>query len=390
MAILEVIFWICTAIVLYAYVGYAVILAIVAKLRRREPRRVAGHTASVSFVLCGHNEEERIGDRIAELTAMLTASGIEGEVIVVSDGSTDHTASIARQVAGANVHVIELPHREGKAAALSAGCAEAQNEILIFADCRQRWDSAAVRMLLENFADPTIGAVSGDLVLEWAPGVMAAMGFYWRYEKWLRKKESQLHSTVGVTGAICAVRRSLFPGVPAGMILDDVYWPLYLTVQGQRVVHDKRAIAYDKLPERTSDEFRRKVRTLAGNFQLAVRLPQALLPWRNPVWLQFVSHKLLRLVVPWALLAMLATSAILPGSLYQAMFLGQVGFYALALIGNNRVVARQLRPAAAATSVVVLNAAAWMAFWVWITGRTSHSWGKVKYKGAILDRLQAR
>jgi cellulose synthase/poly-beta-1,6-N-acetylglucosamine synthase-like glycosyltransferase len=379
----EIIFWGCAALVVYAYAGYAVILAIVAKFRRREPRRQHGYTASVSFVTCAHNEEERIGQRIAELQAMLVASGTSGEVIVVSDGSTDGTAEQARKHAGDNVHIIELPERQGKAVALSTGCAAARNEILVFTDCRQRWDSHALQMLLENFADPTVGAVSGDLVLEATPGILAGFNMYWCHEKWLRKRESRIHSTVGVTGAISAVRRELFPGVPSGTILDDVYWPLCLIMRGYRVIHERRAVAYDNLPTRARDEFRRKVRTLAGNFQVAARLPQALLPWRNPVWFQFLSHKLLRLIVPWALLAMLATSAVLPGFLYQVIFWGQVGFYVLALLGNNRTVASQLRPAAAATSVVVLNAAAWLAFWVWVTGQTGQSWHKVKYKGAV-------
>src|SRR5262249_54665110 len=187
------------------------------------------------------------------------------------------------------------------------------HDILVFADARQRWDPLALRMLLENFADPEVGAVSGDLVVESAPGVMGGVGLYWRYEKWLRKKESQIHSTTGVTGAICAVRRALFPGGPPGTLLDDVYWPLCVVMGGHRVVHDKRAVAYDRLPERARDEFRRKVRTLTGCFQIVTRLPQTLLPWRNPVWVQFVSHKLLRLAVPWALLAMLLGSAVLPG-----------------------------------------------------------------------------
>src|SRR5438132_2819396 len=119
---------------------------------------------------------------------------------------------------------------------------------------------------------------------------------------------------VGATGAISALRRELFRPIPAGTIVDDVYWPLQVALQGFRVVLDPRALAYDRLPERTRDEFRRKVRTLSGNLQLVARLPETLLPWRNPVWFQFVSHKLLRLVVPWALLGLLATSALLPGS----------------------------------------------------------------------------
>jgi hypothetical protein len=239
-------------------------------------------------------------------------------------------------------------------------------------------------MLLESFADPSVGAVSGDLVVEAQAGVMACIGLYWRYEKWLRQQESRIHSTVGVTGAICAVRRHLFLGIPQNTILDDVYWPLLVTMQGYRVIHEKRAVAYDCLPDRARDEFRRKVRTLAGNFQLAARLPQLLLPWRNPVWLPFVSHKLLRLAVPWALLGMLLLSAVLKAPLYEWLLWGQIGFYGLALLGIVRAVGSQLRPAGAAASVLVLNAAAWLAFWVWLSGRAGKSWSKVTYKPTAL------
>lgn len=378
----ELIFWLCAALVLYAYAGYALLLAAAAKVAVRRVQRQAGYRPTVSFVTCAHNEAERAAARIIELAELLRASGVEGEVILVADGCIDGTAERARTSGVAGVCVVELTERAGKAAALTAGAAVAHNDILVFADSRQRWHPAALAMLLENFADPKVGAVSGDLVLETESGILAGVGLYWRYEKWLRKKESRIHSTVGVTGAICAVRRTLFPGVPAGIILDDVYWPLCVTMQGYRVVHDKRAVAYDRLPERARDEFRRKVRTLAGNFQLVARLPRLLLPWRNPVWMQFVSHKLLRLAVPWALLAMVALSATLPGLLYETLFGVQVGFYALALAGNVRPVGSRLRWAAAAASVVVLNAAAWLAFWVWVSGRAGQSWSKVAYKVA--------
>src|SRR5262249_22324823 len=152
------------------------------------------------------------------------------------------------------------------------------------------------------------------------PGVMAGVGLYWRVEKCLRKLESRLHSMVGVTGAICAVRRELFRPVPPGTLLDDVYWPMQVALQGHRVVHDERAHADARLPEKARDEFRRKVRTLSGNFQLVARLPETLAPWRNPLCWQFISHKLMRLAVPWALLAMLILSWFLPEPVYEAAF----------------------------------------------------------------------
>jgi cellulose synthase/poly-beta-1,6-N-acetylglucosamine synthase-like glycosyltransferase len=205
------------------------------------------------------------------------------------------------------------------------------------------------------------------------------VGLYWSFEKWLRRQESRTGCQVGVTGAISAVRRELFRPIPPGTLLDDVYWPLQVALQGKRVIHDQRALAYDRLPECTHDEFRRKVRTLAGNFQLLTRLPQALVPLLSPVWFQFLSHKLLRLPVPWALLALLAASAMLPGWFYFSALLVQLAFYTLAILGllsNGHLVGRI---GTAAASFLVLNGAAWVAFWVWISGRAGQSWTKARY-----------
>jgi hypothetical protein len=175
------------------------------------------------------------------------------------------------------------------------------------------------------------------------------------------------------------VRRGLFRPIPAGTLLDDVYWPLQVAIAGYRVVHDDRARAFDRLPEHPRDEFRRKVRTLAGNLQLLTRLPVALLPWRNPVWLEWLSHKLLRLVVPWALAGLLVGSLLLDGWLYQALFWAQLAGYAVAGVGLVPSMARRVPLSGAPASFLVLNAAAFCAFWVWISGRAGQSWQKVAY-----------
>lgn len=381
---LEIAFWACTALVVYTYAAYPLLLALAARLRGR-PRRVEPIAASVSVILAVHNEEKNLPRRLDELARLIETSGLPGEILVVSDGSTDRSAEVARAFEERGVRVLEAEGRQGKAAALSAACAAARHDILIFADARQRWADDALVRLIENFADPAVGGVSGDLVLEASPGVLAGVGLYWRFEKWLRLRESALYAQVGVTGAISACRRALFRPVPPGTILDDVCWPLNVVLQGYRVVHDERTRAYDRLPENTRDEFRRKVRTQAGNLQLLTRLPvAALLPWRNRVWWQWVSHKLLRLVVPWALLGMLVTSALLWSEPFYAVALGvQLAGYALALLGLLPAVGRRVKLLGAAASFLVLNGAAWLAFWVWITGRAGQSWQKVQYREPI-------
>ena len=382
---LDAIYWAGAACVIYPYAVYPALLALRARLRPRPARTGnATHRPSVSIVLAVYNEEEAIARRVCEFTRRIADEGLTGEVVVVSDGSTDATASAARAFEGGPVPVtvLELPENVGKAAAISAGCAAAIHRVIVLADVRQTWDDDALVRLLENFDDPEVGAVSGELIIEDADGVMAGVGLYWRYEKALRKMESRVHSTVGVTGAIAAVRRALFRPVPAGTVLDDVYWPLDVAMQGYRVIFDARARAFDRLPEEAGAELRRKVRTLAGNFQLVARMPGALLPWRNPVWFALVSHKLMRLVVPWALIVTAITAAARGGPFYHGLLFLQLALTAIGLLGLVPGVAERSRMASAGGSFLVLNSAAWLAFWVWVTGRTARSWTKTRYRTA--------
>lgn len=386
MSPLEWFFWCCVAVVAYTYFLYPAILLMLNAVRGAggSPARAesAGEPPAprASVLLPVHNEEQHLERRLDELARLVAGNG---EILVISDASTDRSVEIARRFADRGVRVLETPEKAGKAAALSVGAASAVHEFLAFADARQRWADDVLTRLLENFADPTIGAVSGDLVLESAPGVLAGVGLYWRFEKWLRKQESRFGSQVGVTGAVSAVRRSLFRPIPPGTLLDDVYWPMLVALQGYRVIHDDRARAFDRLPDKPRDEFRRKVRTLAGNFQLLTLLPAAaLFPWSNRVWWQWLSRKLLRLVVPWALLGMLISSFFLTEEFYQIMFWLQAAVYGLAVLGLVPALGRTLKPLGTAASFLVLNTAAWLAFWVWISGRAGRSWHKVRYEAA--------
>ena len=388
MMTLEFAFWSCAACVLYTYVLYPLVLAVLARVRPRPIRLDGLPIGSVSVVLAAHNEESRIRARIREFVKLVAARPAGGEVIVVSDGSTDRTiaeaqaaASEAGSATGGRipVRVLVQEHRLGKAMALNQAHAAARHPLLVFADARQTWAPDAIERITENFADPTVGAVSGDLVVESTPGVIAGFGLYWRFEKWLRRTESRFDSLVSVTGSICAVRRELFRPIPEGTILDDVYWPLQVAMGGHRVIHDERAHAYDRLPVRARDEFRRKVRTLCGNFQLLTRLPSALLPWRNPIRWQFFSHRLLRLLVPWALIGLAASVVVLEGPVYRIAFWVQTVFYLLAVAGMSKAIATRSSVASAAAALLILNTAAWIAFWVWISGRAYRSWGKFAY-----------
>jgi cellulose synthase/poly-beta-1,6-N-acetylglucosamine synthase-like glycosyltransferase len=266
-------------------------------------------------------------------------------VIVVDDGSRDGTSAAVADLAESGRIVLVRQENAGKAAALNAGVAAARNEILVFADARQRFAVDALRHLVAPFADPRIGGVSGELMIdaEAADGarttdgsaVSEGVGLYWRYEKWLRQRESDIGSTLGVTGAIWALRRAAWRPLPANTLLDDVLTPMRVVLDGFRVVFASGARAFDVSSPDAGTERRRKVRTLAGNFQLLRLEPRLLVPGVNPVWLQFVSHKLGRLAVPYALVALLVSSAALAPTraVYGVALALQVLFYVLAAHG---------------------------------------------------------
>ena len=324
------------------------------------------------------NEEATIGRRIDDIVRMLNASACHGDAVIVSDGSTDSTCGIIESRGDPRIRLVRLATNVGKAAAISRGCECAHGDVLVFADARQVWAPDALERLVLNFDCPRVGAVGGDLVLS-AAGALSGVGLYWRYEKWLRQNESRVHSTVGVSGSICAVRNALFTGIPRGTILDDVYWPLKVVMRGFRVVHDASAVAFDRLPTNAPAEFRRKIRTLTGNFQLISLLPEAFLPWRNPIWLQLISHKVLRLLVPWALLVALICSALSGDRAFHVLFVAQVVAYACGIAGIAAGERWSSRVTSLASSFLILNIAAWLAFWVWIAGRESTTWTKTNY-----------
>ena len=184
----------------------------------------------------------------------------------------------------------------------------------------------------------------------------------------MRKLESASGSVLGVTGAIYAIRRDLYTEIPKGTILDDVFVPMHVARMGKRVVFQPSAIARDKLFSKRGKEFSRKVRTLTGNYQL-LRLAPWLLTPANPLLFRFISHKLLRLVSPLFLILMLVASGMSQGLFYQAVFWLQVFFYVLASVGILSPPARKFKPVAIAETFVMLNAAAALAFYNFVTGR---------------------
>ena len=339
---IEIVFWTSAFVIAYVYVGYPLLLAAWARVAARPPRKAAfaeGGWPAISIIVAARNEAARLPARVENLLE-LDYPG-RREVIVVSDGSTDNpAAALAAFTSRAAVRLIEVP-AGGKPLALNAGVAASTGEILVFADARQRFSAGALRALAANFSDPDVGGATGELVLDCESGTAAStigegVGAYWKYEKALRRYEGLIRSTLGATGAIYALRRSLWRPLPAATLLDDVLAPMRAVLAGWRIVFEEEAVAEDRTAPNAAAEARRKRRTLAGNYQILAQEPRLLIPFVNPVWLQYASHKVGRLVVPWALLGALISSAVLIGRhwIYTAAFAAQAAFYALAAYGG--------------------------------------------------------
>lgn len=328
-------FFIVAVLLFYTYVGYPFLLLILAYLFDRPIQKSPAHFPRVSVILVARNEEALIEARLRNLTTADYPPDLL-EIVLVSDGSTDETNRKALALNLPFLHLIEMPQPSGKTACLNAGIIAATGEILIFADTRQNFDPAAIRELAANFADPAVGAVSGNLsIAPAAAAIGAGVGHYWIFEKIIRHAESSLDSAIGCTGAIYAMRHSLAHPLPPDTILDDVILPMQAALAGYRIIFDPTAQAFDPLPQEPTIENRRKERTLAGNFQMLFRYPSWLLPWKNRLCWQLLSHKYLRLLSPLLLIVLLAlTTSLLPSPFFIACLLIQVAFYSLAILGG--------------------------------------------------------
>src|ERR1043166_1942703 len=391
---MALVFWIACGFVAYVYVGYPLMLHVWARFgawrsglgarnSRSETRASSRELPTVSFVVAARNEGGRIVGRVENIEH-LDYPADKRQIILVSDGSTDDTHDVFEKMWEEDRAIcIELPDG-GKARALNAGVVHATNDIIVFADMRQGFAPDALNALVAPFRDPRVGAVSGELLLKgetrdrrsdddrravddrrsvddrrrveranrgkrkgsrrWAirrtmldSTIAEGVGLYWRYEKQIRRDESAAGSMVGATGAIYALRRSLWQPLPPDTILDDVLTPMRAVMAGYRVVFEERACAFDRTASDSSAEGRRKLRTPAGNYQLLWLEPRLLLPWKNPAWLQFMSHKVCRLLVPYMLPLVFALSLLLArySIFYVTAFTVQCLFYALAAYGSS-------------------------------------------------------
>lgn len=323
-------FWLATAATLYAYAGYPLLLAVVARGMGRPvvpPPDTDDVLPPVTLIIPAHNEARRIDAKIANTRALGYPAG-KLEVLYVSDGSSDGTAETIRASLDGRTRLHELEGRGGKAAALNAGLRLASHDVVVFNDASILLEPDAIRQIARPFAVPEVGCVSGEDRIAGGGGE----GLYGRYELYMRRLESRIHSIVGASGSFYAQRKHLCAPFKPGLA-PDFYSALYTVEHGYRAISAEDAVGSMTALANPRDEFTRKVRTiLRGITTLACHLP-LLNPFKYGFFaVEVLSHKLARWLVPFFLLAMLVTSGILAvGSrFYLAVFAAQAAFYALA------------------------------------------------------------
>jgi len=368
----KIIFWISLATPAYAYIGYPLVL-LALRLVLRRPVLKQPIRPFVSLLVPAYNEAG-VMERKIENSLALDYPPDRLEIVITSDGSRDATADIARRRAdGTRVRVLAFPENRGKMATLNASVPQLRGEVIVFSDATAMLESDSLTRLVENFADPAVGAVSGRYKTSGAAGVSIGRSedLYWRYESFLKAQESELASSVGGHGHLHAIRKEFYPYPPAKTINDDYVIPLSVLAKGYRSVYEPHAVVYEEAREMAG--FGRRVRIMAGNIQQMRHVRGLLSPLRALPLFFLLSHKAVRLVSPFALLAAFVANAFLLGApLYVGLFCGQAIFYLLSTLG----IACTLRPRALMLPFYfsMINAAAFFGFYHALTNRRSMAW----------------
>ena len=320
----------------------------------------------LTVVICIYNSVDLLAQRIDNILS----SDYPKEklnILIVSDGSTDNPEATIAALNSPMIKLISYSQNKGKSYALAYAKTKITTPFAAFTDIRQSFDENALKILASKLINENIGAVSGNLKISSATG-NEDTGLYWQYEKAIRKKESDLKSLLGVTGAIYMAKTKLIPNVPEDSLLDDMYIPLSIVKKGYSVKFCEQAIAYDIESSSLEEEFTRKVRTLAGNYQLISQLPWLLSFHQNPLFIQFISHKVARLIMPFALIALLISSFFLPPPDFFWVFSIQFLFYSYSLLGYLiKPFAVKLPLINTCISFCSLNLAALIATWKYLT-----------------------
>ncbi|MBV9472930.1 MAG: glycosyltransferase [Solirubrobacterales bacterium] len=369
MTVLAIVFWVCAGLLLYTHLGYGLLLALLARLRRGPswPALELAGAPAVSVIVAAYAEERVIADRVANLR-QLEYPAERLEVVVCCDGSPDGTATRARE-AGADL-VLELP-RGGKIRAQDAGVGRARHELVAFSDANVLWEPDALRALVAPFALAEVGYVCGDVRFVNDRGSNQE-GLYWRYEMALRALESRVRSVTGGNGAIYATRKEAYLVVDP-IMGHDLSFPFNMVKRGWRAVYAPAARASEKMVPTIEGEFARKRRMMSHGWPIVLRGGMLSPRGYDPLYaLMIFSHRLLRYASPFLHLIALASSVALLGHgwSYGVAVALQLAILAAALIAP----ALPSRPLLIARYYVLTTASLAAGLWDWLRHGTAAGW----------------
>jgi len=298
--------------VVYTYAAYPWLVSRLPRRAPKLPNQVTTTPNLLSVIIAARvNSQAQIQGLVGKVRQLLGTVWLPCEVIVAVDGSSGALATALEASGDPRLRIVTLPASSGKAVALNQAVAAASGDVLVFTDVRQDIQPGSIEDLIRSLASPDVGAVAGSLVLSAGNRREGLYERYWQFERDLRAREAAWDSAIGVSGALYALKRELWQPLPTGLILDDVWVPFQVIKAGKRVAFSQQATAIDQGAGSDAGELARKVRTLTGNYQLLAWMPWLLNPWRNRVWWQFVSHKVMRLMTPLALACVVVGGAML-------------------------------------------------------------------------------
>ena len=377
----KLVFWMSAAALFYAYVGYPLLLLLLSKVRPRSSYRAPG-TPDVTVIIAAYNEELAIAAKL-ENTLALDYPRNKLEVIVTSDCSSDRTDEIACEFQARGVKLHRQPSRLGKTAAQNSAVEKASGEIIVFSDATTFYQPNVLRLIVPNFADPSVGCVTGRLIYQDLTSSSVGQGTrsYWGYESFLRKHESTVCSLIGVCGCLYAVRRSAYIPLYHEACSDFVI-ATKMVEQGLRAVYEPDAICTEETNNEASKELQTRVRIITQTFADLWRNRRMLNPWRSGFFaVQLFSHKIMRYLVPLFLFLILLTSGLAaPSSIFfAAILLLQVGFYgAAALSWLLESSGLHIRLLAIPHYFVLGNLASIIAFYQFLRGERYIRWDPIR------------
>jgi cellulose synthase/poly-beta-1,6-N-acetylglucosamine synthase-like glycosyltransferase len=380
MVLLQIVFWLAFCLLAWTYIGYPLTMLLLSRVFAK-PWQKAQFSGSVSMIIAAHNEEHVIREKV-ENCLNLDFGSAEAEIIIVSDGSGDGTNAILEEFSavGPPLRVITYQPRAGKANALNVGASQSRGQILVFSDANVMVGEKSCRALLAPFADPAVGGVCGRVLLQArASQEVAGESLYMKYEGLLQRAEALLQSTVGVDGALFALRRDLFRPLDPGIILDDLMLSMQALTGRLRFVYEKDALAAEDAVPSVENEFKRKARIVSGGYQFLAAFRRSGLSLSPGLWFAFFSHKILRWCAPFPLLLLFFSNIGLLGVVgYRWLFGAQCAFYLLAALGVVRPGLRRNYLVYVPYFFAVINVAAFQGFFRFLASKQQVLWEKVE------------